>query len=223
MPRVRTPGSDEARFADRAAAGRALAARLAPLRAAKPIVYALPRGGVPVATEIAAALAAPLDLLLVRKLGAPRSPEVALGAVVEGTPPETVRNPRIIAATGADEAFISEAREAALAEIARRRARYLAGRSPLDPRGRTVIVVDDGLATGATARAALVALRRRGAARLILAVPVAPADSLEAMQGAADEIACLHVAAHFGGVGAFYDDFHQLSDEEVVQLLAAAG
>src|SRR5512137_671410 len=149
------------RFADRTEAGRLLAARLLSRRPVDAVVYALPRGGVPVAAEVARALGAPLDLVLVRKLGAPGNPELALGAVVDGTEPETVLNEDIVAFTGAGEAFIAAARARELREIERRRALYLAGRAPLDPKGRTAIVVDDGLATGATARAALRALRRR--------------------------------------------------------------
>lgn len=209
------------RFAGRKEAGRLLAARVVALGLRNPVVYALPRGGVPVAAEVADALHAPLDLVLVRKIGAPGQPELALGAVVDGDAPETVLNPHIVAATGASEAFIEAARRRELAEIERRRTRYLAGHPPVDPAGRDAVVVDDGIATGATARAALHALRQRGAARLVLATPVAPADTLEALRGEADEIVCLFVPAPFFGIGAFYRDFHQLADDEVVDLLAA--
>jgi predicted phosphoribosyltransferase len=209
------------RFAGRQEAGRLLAARVVALGLRNPVVYALPRGGVPVAAEVADALHAPLDLVLVRKIGAPGQPELALGAVVDGDAPETVLNPHIVAATGASEAFIEAARRRELAEIERRRTRYLAGHPRVDPAGRVAVVVDDGIATGATARAALHALRRRGAARLVLATPVAPADTLEALRGEADEIVCLFVPAPFFGIGAFYRDFHQLADDEVVDLLAA--
>lgn len=209
------------RFAGRQEAGRLLAARVVALGLRNPVVYALPRGGVPVAAEVADALHAPLDLVLVRKIGAPGQPELALGAVVDGDAPETVLNPHIVAATGASEAFIEAARRRELAEIERRRTRYLAGHPRVDPAGRDAVVVDDGIATGATARAALHALRRRGAARLVLATPVAPADTLEALRGEADEIVCLFVPAPFFGIGAFYRDFHQLADDEVVDLLAA--
>lgn len=210
------------RFADRAAAGRLLARRLLPLGLERPVVFALPRGGVPVAVEIASALGAPLDLLLVRKLGAPGQPELALGAVAEGEEGEAVLNPEIVAATGADEAFIAAARARELEEIARRRRRYLAGRAPLDPRGLAAVVVDDGIATGATARAALRALRRRGAARLILAVPVAPPEVVAALREEADEVVCLLEADLPWGVGGHYADFHQLTDQEVTALLAPA-
>ena len=211
--------SGPTRFANRAEAGWLLAARLKALGLPDPMVFALPRGGVPVAAEIATALGAPLDLVLVRKLGAPGEPELGLGAVVDGG--ETVLNEDIVAATGASAEFIAAARGRELAEIERRRDRYLAGRAPLDPKGRIAIVVDDGLATGATARAALHALRRRGAARLILAVPVAPPETLAALRGEADEIVCLCEADLLRGIGGFYADFHQLADEEVIRLLAA--
>lgn len=211
-------GSGGVPFADRVEAGRRLAERLVAMRPADPVVYALPRGGVPVAAEVARALDAPLDLLLVRKIGAPGQPELALGAVADGG--ELVLNPEIIAATGASETFIEDARRAQLTEIERRRGRYMAGRAPLDLRGRTAVVVDDGLATGATARAALHALRQRGAARLILAVPVAPPDAAAALRADADEVVVVLEAEPFGGVGAFYADFHQLGDEEVVAILA---
>ncbi len=206
-------------FSDRSEAGRLLAARIKALSLGDTVVYALPRGGVPVAIEVAAALRAPLDLLLVRKIGAPGQPELGLGAVVDGG--ETVLNDDIVAATGASEAFIAAARKRELAEIERRRARYLAGRAPLDPKGRTAVVVDDGLATGGTARVALRALRRRGAARLVLAVPVAPSEALAAMRAEADDVVCVLAAPVFHGVGGFYADFHQLDDAEVVARLAA--
>ncbi|MCZ8149851.1 MAG: phosphoribosyltransferase family protein [Roseomonas sp.] len=198
-----------------------LAVRVAALRLRDPVVYALPRSGVPVAAEVADALHAPLDLVLVRKIGAPGQPELALGAVVDGAAPEMVLNPAIVAATGATDDFIAAARQRELVEIERRRLRYLAGRSPIDPAGRDVVVVDDGIATGATARAALHALRRRGAARLVLATPVAPAETPRALRAEADEIICLLEPSPFYGVGLFYRDFHQLTDDEVIGLLAA--
>ena len=207
-------------FADRAEAGAQLADRIAALGLRDPVVFALPRGGVPVAAVVAARLGAPLDLVLVRKLGAPGQPELALGAVTNGEAAEMVLNEDIIAASGAGPAFVAAARAAALAEIARRRAIYLAGRTPPDPRGRAAVVVDDGLATGATARVALRALRRRGAAPLVLAVPVAPPDTLAALAPESDAVICLHQADIPFGIGAFYADFHQLSDAEVVRLLA---
>jgi putative phosphoribosyl transferase len=210
------------RFIDRFDAGRLLAARLSAMNLTRPVVYALPRGGVPVGLEIARALNAPLDLVLVRKIGAPGAPELALGAVVDGENPQTVINEDVRRASGADAAFLARARCRELAEIERRRTLYLEGRSRIDPAGCTAIVVDDGLATGATAKAALAAIRRQGAARTILAVPVAPEEALAEMGGHADEIVCLLPAARFRGVGAFYADFHQLTDEETIGLLRQA-
>ena len=208
------------RFADREEAGRLLAVPVAALSPALPVVFALPRGGVPIAAAIAQALKAPLDLVIVRKLGARDEPELAIGAVVDETIGGTLLNPDVVAITGASETYIKTARSRALAEIERRRALYLAGRAPIDPKGRTAIVVDDGLATGATARVALQSLRRRGAARLILAVPVAPPETLAALTGEADDIVCLEKADIPRGIGGFYGDFHQLEDEEVMRLLA---
>jgi predicted phosphoribosyltransferase len=213
---------DNPAFPDRPEAGRLLGERLKQLGLYRPIVYALPRGGVPVGMEVAAALGAPLDLVLVRKIGAPSQPELALGAVVDGVGAETVLNEDIVALTGASETFIEAARQRELAEIERRRQHYLAGRAPLDPKGRAAVVVDDGLATGATARAALRALRRRDPSRLVLAVPVAPPEAVASLRHEADEVVCLKEASLFRGVGAFYGDFHQLSDAEVIQLLAAS-
>jgi erythromycin esterase-like protein/predicted phosphoribosyltransferase/predicted alpha/beta-hydrolase family hydrolase len=210
------------RFTDRSDAGRQLGARLREMGPERPVVYALPRGGVPVAIEIAKALKAPLDLLLVRKIGAPGAPELAIGAVAEGATPGTVRNPEIMAHAGADDAFFARAMQRELAEMERRRTLYLGGRARLSPAGRTAIVVDDGLATGATAKAALDALRRQGAAKTVLAVPVAPVDTLAEMAAHADQIVCLYPARRFHGVGSFYDDFHQLTDEETIGLLREA-
>ena len=207
------------RFTDRADAGRRLAARLVGMTLDRPVVYALPRGGVPVGFEIARALHAPLEVVLVRKIGAPGAPELALGAVVDGATPQTIINPDVRRMTGADRAYIERARERELEEIERRRPLYALGRPPLSPAGRTAIVVDDGLATGATAMAAIRALKASGADQVVLAVPVAPADRLEAFRAEADVIVCLEPALRFAGVGGFYDDFHQLSDAETIDLL----
>lgn len=206
-------------FADRAEAGRELARRLAVKAPGDVVVYALPRGGVPVALEVARALKAPLDLLLVRKIGAPGQPELALAALVDGEPPQMVVNEDIRRATHADEAFLEQARLRETAELRRRRRLYLGDRPHPDPRGRTAIIVDDGLATGATARAAILGLRGLGVARVILAVPIAPPDTAAAMRDAVDELICLAQPEIFPGVGAFYRDFHQLSDAEVLDML----
>lgn len=210
------------RFCDRHDAGRRLAGRLSTISIDKPVVFALPRGGVPVAAEVAKALSAPLDLVLVRKIGAPGEPELALGALVEGEPPEMVINEDVMELSGADTRFLAQARQKELQELERRRGLYLGDRPRLDPAGHTAIIVDDGLATGATAKAALVALQRRGITRSILAVPVAPRSVLNEMTAYADLVICLHPADHFTGVGAFYDDFHQLTDAETISLLRQA-
>ena len=206
-------------FLDRADAGRKLAARLLALGLEHPVIYALPRGGVPVGLEVAKALKAPLDLILVRKIGAPGRPELALAAVVDGDSPQLVVNEEVATATGAGAGFLKTALRRELQEIERRRTLYLAGRQHVSPANRTAIVVDDGAATGATAKAALQALRRQGAARVVLAVPVAPLETLETMRAEADNVVCLETPQPFYGVGAFYDDFHQLTDEETVALL----
>ena len=185
----------------------------------RPVVYALPRGGVLVALEIARALRAPLDLVLVRKIGAPGAPEVALGAVVDGEHAQTVINEEVRRRSGADDVFLERARARELAELERRRSLYLGDRAQVDPAGRTAIVVDDGLATGATMKAALIAMKRQGAAKVCVAVPVAPEDALQEIGEQADLVVCLHPARQFYGVGAFYDDFHQLTDAETVGLL----
>ena len=209
-------------FTDREHGGRLLAASLTAMDLPRPVVYALPRGGVPVATEVARALHAPLDLIMVRKIGARFAPEFALAAVVDGERAETVVNQEILRLTGATEAFLEHARKRELQEIERRRSLYLGNHVPVAVAGHSAIIVDDGLATGATAKAALAAVKRRGAARAILAVPVAPVDTVEDLRRHADTVVCLHVAQDFPGVGAFYADFHQLTDEETVGLLRLA-
>lgn len=206
-------------FRNRADAGRRLAAALAGYKNERPVVLALPRGGVPVAAEIAAALNAPLDLVLVRKLGVPVQPELAMGAVVDGSAPIIVRNEDVIRLTGVSEEEVQAVCAEELAEIERRRQRYLGTRARVDPAGRVAIVVDDGIATGATTRAALRALRLRGPKKLILAVPVAPTETLAAMREEADDVVCLEDYVDFGAIGFFYADFRQVSDNEVIAAL----
>jgi predicted phosphoribosyltransferase len=214
--------SPRALFVDRADAGRRLARKLTELALERPAVYALPRGGVPVAAAVAAALNAPLDLVLVRKIGAPGQPELAVGAVVDGDLPEVVINDSIAAAAGADAEYIASAKAQALREIERRRAVYLKRRERINPQGCDAIVVDDGVATGATTLAAVHALKRRGAQRVIVATPVAPPDAVARLEADADQVICLAQPEWFPGISAFYDDFHQLEDDEVVQLLDQA-
>lgn len=209
-------------FRDRTEAGGRLADALIALRSDALVIYALPRGGVPVAFEIARRLDAPLDLALVRKIGAPGYPELALGAVVDGDAPYMVINESVRRTSGASDAYIEKERASELAEIERRRRLYLGLRPRLDPRGRTVVVVDDGLATGATARAAIEGLRRQGAAKVILAIPVAPPDVATAMRQEVDVFICLAEPSPFRSVGEAYADFHQLADQEVMDLLAQA-
>ncbi|HJV63508.1 MAG TPA: phosphoribosyltransferase family protein [Albitalea sp.] len=203
-------------------AGRRLAERLLPLRGHDVVVLALPRGGVPVAAEIARALRAPLDLLFVRKIGLPWHPELAYAAVVDGDPPEVVINEEVARFEPLSDEELARATRDEVAEIGRRRRTYMAGRAPLEVAGREVIVVDDGLATGTTARAALQGLRRRAPARLVLAVPVAPLDTLEALRPLVDEIVVLETPEPFRAIGLHYADFHQLDDEEVLAILRDA-
>lgn len=210
-------------FKNRTEAGQRLAERLASERLVAPVVVlALPRGGVPVAAEVARRLAAPLDLLLVRKIGAPWQRELAVAAVVDGDAPEVVVDEGLSAYAGADRAYLERETAAALAEIDRRRQVYLQGRQPLSLTGATVVLVDDGIATGTTVRAALKAVRRRGAARIILAVPVAPHETLMALRSQCDRIICLAEPQPFLAVGLHYLDFHQVEDEEVLAALNAA-
>lgn len=211
----------EPAFRNRAEAGERLAEALAALRLENPVIYALPRGGVPVAAPIAARLKAPLDLLMVRKIGVPGHEELAAGSVVDGEQRDVVLNPDIVRAAGMSEAQIEASATAHLKEIERRRALYLPGRSPVSASGRTAILVDDGIATGASMRAAIAAVRRRAPAAVVVAVPVAAADTVRALRGEVDRIVCPVAPVHFGAVGYFYDDFHQISDAEVIETLAA--
>jgi predicted phosphoribosyltransferase len=206
-------------FRDRSDAGRRLAKALSSYKDRHPVVLALPRGGVPVAAEVAAALDAPLDLILVRKIGVPAQPELAMGAVVDGTAPIVVRNEEVIELSGitADEFDAACARE--LAEIERRRQLYIGDRARAEIAGQVVIVIDDGIATGATTRAALQAIRNRKPKELVLAVPVAPPDTITQLRGEVDALICLETPESFGAIGYFYRYFRQVSDQEVVTIL----
>lgn len=210
-----------ARFQNRTEAGRSLAPLLAARGFVDPMIYALPRGGVPVALPVAQTLHAPLDLLLVRKLGVPWQPELGFGAIAESVDQPAI-NQEVVAHAGLTEANMGPVLAQEKAELARRSALYLKGRVRLEPKGRIAILVDDGLATGFTARAALQALRKRGAARLVLAVPVAAPESIAALKDAADEIVAVETKDFHGGIGASYADFHQISDAEMLEMLARA-
>lgn len=206
-------------FLDRTDAGQRLASALGDLRGADAVVLALPRGGVPVAAEIADRLGAPLDLVLVRKVGVPGHEELAMGAVADGGAPAVVRNEAVIRQAGVDETTFRHLSEEALDEIERRRQRYLGSRRRVEVAGRVAIVVDDGVATGATTRAALRAVRRQRPRQLVLAVPVAPTDTLSSLEDEADRVVCLETHRDFYAVGVYYQDFAQTSDEEVVAAL----
>jgi predicted phosphoribosyltransferase len=206
-------------FKNRSEAGQKLARALSNYKDQHPVILALPRGGVPVAAEVAAALGAPLDLILVRKIGVPFQPELAMGAVVDGGAPIIVRNEDVVQSAGIDETQFKAVCDGELAEIERRRQRYLGGRERVDVVGRTAVVIDDGIATGATMRAALRATRMRNPTKLVLAVPVAPSESIVEMREEADEVICLEDHEFFGAIGYYYADFRQISDEEVIEIL----
>jgi putative phosphoribosyl transferase len=209
-------------FNNRKAAGRALAEVLVSRNYPDPVVLALPRGGVPVALEIARSLKAPLDLIMVRKIGLPYKPELAVAAVVNGDNPELVVNEDIAALAKLDKEEIDRLAKSQLAEIKRRRRIYLKDRAQVTLEGRTAIVVDDGIATGATVRASLKAVRRKKPAKLVLATPVAPADTLEVLRAEVDDLICIEIPEFFYAIGNHYIDFWQVPDEEVERLLDEA-
>lgn len=204
-------------FADRLDAARQLAQRLQHLRGEHPLVLGIPRGAVPMARLIADALGGELDVVLVRKLGAPGNPEFGIGAVEESgwhfLGPHAQES-------GATERYIERERDAQLETIRRRRAQYTRQRARIDPAGRTVVIVDDGLATGATMIAAIHALRSQQAGRIVCAVPVAPPSTLAEVARLADETVCLEAPERFHAVGQFYADFRQVEDAEVIAALA---
>jgi putative phosphoribosyl transferase len=206
-------------FRNRTDAGRQLAKALLKYKSRHPVILALPRGGVSVAAEVAGALDAPLDLLLVRKIGLPSQPELAMGAVTDGEEPTIIRNRDVIELSGisADEfdAVCEEERN----EIERRRKRYLGDRARSKVKGQVVIIIDDGIATGATTLAAIRAVRRREPRELVLAVPVAPLDTINMLQPEVDAVVCLDTPEDLGAIGYFYRDFRQVSDDEVIAAL----
>jgi predicted phosphoribosyltransferase len=207
-------------FRDRASAGRALGERLRAEQLTEPVVVALPRGGVPVAYEVARALDAPLDIALVRKLGAPGQPELGIGALGEdGT---LILDRHAVGELGIDQARIAATVRRETVELERQRRLYRGDRETVDVEGRTVVLVDDGLATGGTAVAAVAMLRARGAARVIVAVPVCPIGIGRRLGDGVGELVCLESPRRFGGVGAWYEDFAQTSDREVLELLGRA-
>ena len=206
-------------FQDREDAGRQLARALVKYRSRHPVILALPRGGVPVAAEVAESLEAPLDLVLVRKIGTPMQPELAMGAVVDGEQPVIVRNQDVIDLTGVSDETFDAVCNKELAEIDRRREHYLGNRDRADVQGQVAIIVDDGIATGATTLAAIQALRKREPKELILAVPVAPLDTLQRLHTEVDAIVCLDTPRDFGAIGYYYRDFRQVSDDEVIAIL----
>ncbi len=208
-------------FLDRAEAGRRLAELLRHLSGEDVVVLGLPRGGVPVAAEVARALGAPLDVILVRKLGVPVQPELALGAIGEGG--VRIINPDVVEIAGVSDTEIARVEARERGELERRARRYRGNRPPVPLPGRTAVIVDDGIATGATARAACQVARAHGASRVVLAAPVAPPSVRAALATAADEVICVETPRRFQAIGEWYADFSQTTDAEVVALLRAAG
>jgi len=207
-------------YTDRRHAGRLLGERLAPLRTRDPLILGLPRGGVPVAFEVAQSLRAPLDVIVVRKLGAPGRPELAMGALGEGG--VRVLNREVLRRGHVSDTELDQEEVREQTILNDRAARFRTGREPLDLRGRTVVIVDDGAATGSTARAACMVARARGAAYVVVAVPVASPEAARGLREVADEVICPYVPSSFYAVGQFYEDFTQTSDDEVVTLLKQA-
>lgn len=208
------------RFIDRRDAGRALARELQHLHLQHPLILALPRGGVPVAREVATALGAELDLLLVRKIGAPGHPEYGIGAVAEGSAhPQLVVSAEVLALINPPPGYLEAEQRRQIAEIERRRLAWRGGRPPIPMAGRIVVIVDDGVATGNTARVAIRVVRQEGAREVILAVPVAPADVVESLAQDADRLVCLATPEPFVAVSLHYRHFGQLGDEEVLELM----
>ena len=199
-----------------------LARELLHLQDGDPVVLALPRGGVAVGHAIASVLAAPLDIVLVRKIGAPWQPELAVGAVADSFTPEILIDDPVVREFEIPAEYLQAETARQIGELERRRRAYCAGRAVSADGGTHRDVVDDGIATGATMRAALRAVRHRGPARLVLAVPVAARQTLAGLRNEVDEAVCLEASANLGAIGYYYDDFHQMTDREVIDLLAEA-
>ena len=208
-------------YPNREAAGRMLARRLRSYAGEKVVVLGIPRGGLPVAKEVADELRAPLDIVVVRKLGAPGQPELGIGAVVDGDHPSAIFNKEILESLGVSHDYIETEIARQVKEVRRRETAYRDGRGKIPLEGKIVIVVDDGIATGSSVRAALRGIRRQNPERIILAVPVAPPETVDALRGEADEIVCLETPDDFYAVGQFYRDFHQVADDEVKTILQA--
>jgi putative phosphoribosyl transferase len=208
------------RFSDRAEAGQRLASRLEYLRGGDNVVLGLPRGGVPVAFEVARALGAPLDVIVVRKLGVPFQPELAMGAIGEGD--VKVLNAEVIRRSGVTQSEIAAVERRELADLSQQAERFRAGRPHTDIAGRTVIIVDDGIATGSTASAACQVARRQGAAMVIMAAPVGAPESIHALRAVCDDVVCLEAPPFFAAVGTWYDDFRHVPDADVTELLERA-
>jgi putative phosphoribosyl transferase len=206
-------------FRNRKQAGELLAEEVARRAFPDPIVLGLPRGGVPVAAEVAAKLKAPLDIILVRKIGAPMQRELAVGAVVDGGVPEIVRNEELISLVGLTENEFQQEAKRQLEIIEERRKLWVAGRSRIPVKGKTAIIVDDGIATGATVKASLHALKRQGPQRIVIATPVASRESLEELRRETDDVICLETPEYLGAIGFFYAEFSQVSDAEVSRIL----
>jgi putative phosphoribosyl transferase len=206
-------------FKDREEAGKALAEALRSKALPDPVVLALPRGGVPVAAEVAGALNAPLDLVMVRKIGVPYQPELAAAAIIDGEHPQLVINEEVCALADVSRSEIDAMAKQELEEIDRRTKLYLKDRPRAPIAGRSAIVVDDGIATGTTIRAVIKALRLKEPKSIVIAVPVAPPDAVKDLLKEADDIVCLHTPEPFFAIGLYYLDFHQIPDEEVISLL----
>lgn len=224
----RTPGVFEMLnrttiFRDRVDAGRRLADRLVHLKPESPLILALPRGGVVVGAEVAEVLQAPLDIIAVRKIGAPYHPEFGIGAMVDGDSPEILLDQESMRITGTTREALQAQIDRELLEIHRREKLYRGDRRRIPVAGRTVIVVDDGIATGSTIRAALRAMRRAGPRKLILAAPVAPPATVESLRQECDDVVCLSCPLNFRAVGEAYEDFSQTTDAEVIALLEQHG